>query len=572
VPAVFVRLSRLPRTPNGKLDRAALPPPEAAEPRNGARPTPATPAERVLAGIWAGVLRGEAVAADDNFFALGGDSILALQVAARSREAGLAVTPRMLFEHPVLRDLAQVAEAAELKAAAPPAMSAAAAGALTPIQRWFFAQDFAEPHHWNQAVLLRAREAVDPAVLERALAAAGAHHPALGRRYRRDERGRWGAQPAPGPAFAFRTGTWTSAADLESQCAAEQASLDLSAGPLARAVWFAGEGPDSGRLFLVVHHLAVDGVSWRVLLEDLARAYDALRAGRSPETKPAADPAAWAAWLEARVREGGFEGERAHWTRLAAAGDPPLPRDREGGGNRVAEAAAHTVLFSAEETETLLRRAVPAHGGRIDDLLLTALALALRDWTGREAHRLCLEGHGREGGASGLDLSDSVGWHTTLYPLRLDLRGAAGAIRALEAVKAQRAATPAGGLGYGAGRFLAAPPLWPEAPAELCFNYLGQFDGVAGPGSRFEAAEEPTGPASSPRNQRPWLIEANGLVSGGRLRFTWTYAAAQLEAATIARLAERHREHLRALMAAAPASAARAAEAELDRAISEIEF
>src|SRR6185312_11900147 len=143
-----------------------------------------------------------------------------------------------------------------------------------------------------------------------------------------------------------------------------------------------------------------------------------------------------------------------------------------------------------------------------------------------------------EGGASGLDLAGSVGWHTALYPIRLDLRGASGAMRALEAVKAQRAATPAGGLGYGAGRFLADPPLWPEAAAELCFNYLGQFDGVAGEGSRFEAAAEPTGPASSPRNRRPWLIEANGLVSGGRLRFTWTYAAGQLEAATIARLAE----------------------------------
>ncbi|HVW20930.1 MAG TPA: amino acid adenylation domain-containing protein [Opitutaceae bacterium] len=569
VPAHFIPLARLPRTPNGKLDRAALPAPEAAQPR-GDRPPPRTPAEKALAGIWASVLAGAGAAADDNFFALGGDSILALQVAARSREAGLAVTPRMIFEHPVLRDLARVA-AAEPAAAAAGGPEGGASEALTPIQRWFFAQDFAEPHHWNQAVLLRAREPADPGALERALAAVGARHPALRRRFGRGEDGRWRARPEAGEAFAFRASAWTSAADLEAQCAAEQASLDLSAGPLARAVWFTGPGPDSGRLFLVVHHLAVDGVSWRILFEDLARAYDAIRAGRAPEASRAPDPASWAAWLEARAAQGGFEGERAHWVRLAEAGDPPLPRDRQAGEPVAAETAAHTTLWSAEETEALLRRAVPAHGGRIDDLLLAALALALRDWTGREAHRIALEGHGREGAGSGLDLSSSVGWYTTLYPVRLDLRGAAGAIRALEAVKAQRAAIPSGGLGYGVGRYLADPPLWPEAAADLCFNYLGQFDGAVGPGSRFAPAEEPTGPAASPHGRRPWLIEVNGLVSGGQLRFSWAYSPAQLNEETLRRLAGRFRDHLGALAAAAPRGAP-APEAELDRAISEIEL
>src|SRR5262249_41417534 len=151
--------------------------------------------------------------------------------------------------------------------------AAAGAEALTPIQRWFFAQDFEEPRHWNQAVLLRSRGEVDVGALERAVAAIGEGHPALRRRFGRGGGGRWRARGGSGPAFAFQTSTWTSAADLEAQCAAAQASLDLSAGPLARAIWFSGAAPESARFFLVIHHLAVDGVSWRILFEDLARAY-----------------------------------------------------------------------------------------------------------------------------------------------------------------------------------------------------------------------------------------------------------------------------------------------------------
>ncbi len=555
VPSIFAALPRLPRTPNGKLDRAALPVPDAAVGASAPdRVEPRTEDERTIARIWAEVLRVPAVGAEDNFFSLGGDSILALQVAARSRDAGLAVTPRLLFEHPTVAALA-VAAAAKPKARTAPAAAAPSPGkALTPIQRWFFAQDFTEAHHCNQCVLLRARAPLEAGALEKAFAAIGARHPALRQRFAHDRRAPDESGAGEGAAFAFRTVPLPGSRDITAQCAAEQSALDLEKGPLARAIWFAGDTRDPGRLFIVIHHLAVDGVSWRVLLEELWTAYEAAVAGRQPTwPAPTTAPGAWAGWLQEFTRRGGFAAETAHWTALAAGPAEPLPRARAAGSNLVGSAQFLRMELDAAETEALLRRALAAHGCRIDDLLLAALALALREWTGRESHLIHLEGHGREPAESGLDLSRSVGWFTTLYPVRLDLRGAAEATRALGAVTAQLAAIPGRGLGYGAGRFLQDPPLWREAPAEICFNYLGQFDGLVGPDAPFAPAEESVGFLASPRARRVHLVEVNGLVTGGSLRFEWHYPEAILQRATVERLAARHLAHLRALIAAAPA-------------------
>ncbi len=574
VPAIFVALPRLPRTPNGKLDRAALP---AADAANAAaapgRVEPRNEAERTLARIWSEVLRIPPVGAEDNFFSLGGDSILALQVASRARDAGLAVTPRLLFEHPTVAALAAAADAKPKARTGRAAAAPSTEKALTPIQRWFFAQDFTEAHHCNQCVLLRARAPLEADALERAFAAIGARHPALRQRFAHDPRapGEGGA----GEAFAFRTVPLPGSRDITAQCAAEQSALDLEKGPLARAIWFAGDARDPGRLFIVIHHLAVDGVSWRILLEELWTAYAAALAGRKPAwPAPTTAPGAWAGWLQEFTRRGGFAAEAAHWTALAAGPIAPLPRDRSEGGNLVGSAQFLRMELEAGETETLLRRTLAAHGCRIDDLLLAALALALREWTGQESHLIHLEGHGREPVDSGLDLSRSVGWFTTLYPVRLDLRGAAEATRALGAVRAQLAAIPGRGLGYGAGRFLHDPPLWKEAPAEICFNYLGQFDGLVGPDAPFAPAEESVGYLASPRAKRAHLVEVNGLVTGGSLRFEWHYPEAILQRATVERLAARHLAHLRALIAAAPArpDASGPGQTELDRAISEIEL
>ncbi len=577
VPAAFVPLAALPLTPNGKLDRRALPAPAEAVAAADDYTAPRTAEETALARIWAEVLRVPRVGVHDNYFSLGGDSIQVLQLVALAREAGLGLTPRLIFEQPTV---AQLALAATATTAAVPAAAAeeepGAAWALTPIQRWFFAQGFTEEHHWNQSVLLTAREPLDAAKLASALRAVTARHPLLRARFTAESGGARVlriAEPSAGDV-AFRVVPFATAAEITAACAAEQGALDLAHGPLVRALWLDGGATQPGRLFIVIHHLVIDGVSWRIVLDDLLAAYRGA-AALPPAT---ASSARWARWLGTFL----WAEEAAHWQALAAAPAVRLPRDLDGTENRAGDAAICAVTLTPTETEGLLRRALSAYSCQINDLLLAALALALREWTRAEAITLHLEGHGRETAETGIELGRTVGWFTTLFPVRLDLSGVATAPAAVTAVRTQLAAVPRRGLGYGAGRWLAQPPRWDVPAAELCFNYLGQFDGWVGGDSPFGPAEESVGPQTSPRGERAHLIDVNGLIVGGALKFEWHYGTRLHRRETIARLADAHFAHLRTLIAAAGTTAAEptterfalagATDAELDQAIGEIEF
>ena len=587
VPAAFVPLSALPQTPNGKLDRKALPAPAALAPAAGAADdfaAPQTPAEQTLARIWTDVLKVPRVGRHDNYFALGGDSILVLQVVSRAREAGLALSPRLVFERPTV---AELADAAGVAGGTTAATDAAVDGPwpLLPIQRWFFAQAFAEAQHWNQSVLLTTRETLEPGPLAQAIAATVAQHPALTLRFAADAAtGSWHARPASeaSAVSVFRAATFASAEEITAVCASEQAALNFEDGPLVRAVLFTPAQGGAGRLFIVIHHLVVDGVSWRILLEDVLTAYRALASGAAVRLAAAtASPAVWGRWLEQRTASGALAAESAHWMALASSAPAAvaLPRDLPGADNSVAAAAIVAVALTPEETETLLRRTLAGYGCQINDLLLTALAAVLREWTGRERTVIHLEGHGRESGEAGIDLSRSVGWFTSLFPVALDLAGAPDAARRLEAIRAQLAAVPQRGVGYGLGRWLVSPPRWDVPAAEVCFNYLGQFDGLVGEGSAFAGAAESVGPHCSPRGQRAHLIDVNALVVDGALRCEWHHGTKIHETATVRRLAEGLLTQLRALIAAAPAAGATnrydlagASDAEVAAAIEEIEF
>jgi amino acid adenylation domain-containing protein len=262
VPSAFVVLDRFPLTHHGKIDRNALPAPEAAASGGGA--APATPAEQVLAAVWSEVLGVPRVGRDDNFFALGGDSILSLQVVSRARRRGLTLSPRQVFLHQSLRELANVA----VMATGAGSETAAAVGQvpLTPIQHWFFSLGLERPEWWNQMAWLGVAGPLDPTQLATALDQIANAHDAFRLRFRSGSGGwtQWlVAGPASLPLSVYKL------SDLPEGAITIQKSWDLAEGPLARAAWFAGEN-GSGVLAVAVHHLIVDGVSWRVLLDDLA--------------------------------------------------------------------------------------------------------------------------------------------------------------------------------------------------------------------------------------------------------------------------------------------------------------
>jgi amino acid adenylation domain-containing protein/non-ribosomal peptide synthase protein (TIGR01720 family) len=550
MPAAFVLLDSLPLTASGKLDRRVLsrlePEAPAAE---AAVDLPVTEKERLLAGIWSQALKLDRVGLHDDFFAIGGDSILAIQVVSRAAEAGLFVEPRQLFAHPTVAGLAAVAAGApQIDAEQGPVTGPVP---LTPLQLWLLEElDLPAPHHWNLSLLLlEADEGVliEPAALARAAAVLVEHHDQLRARFLRTGAG-WRQEIAPpdgGAPFTFfdLSALPVEAAEraFETTSSALQASLDLQRGPLFRAALF------GSRLLLVAHHLVMDGVSWPVLLADLRAAVAGL------PLPPALPPKTtsfrrWAERLREYARTAELRQELDFWR---ATGDraAPLPADlpgRDGPAGRV------EVRLGAVETRQLLSEVPEAWPVRTEEVLLAAVALALAGWRGERTVALSVEGHGRERLFDDVDLSRTVGWFTSTYPLWLELPdGDPGA--ALKAVKERLRRVPRRGIGYGILRHLAddeaAAVLRGQPRPETSFNYLGRTDDPTAGSGPFRLAPEPGGGASDPRNPHPHPLTVDAVVLGGQLRLVWIYDRARYRSGTIERLAAAALDHLRGLIA-----------------------
>ncbi len=574
VPAAFVALDAFPLTPNGKLDRRALPAPEVTG--SAAPAAPRSPLEETLARVWREVLRVERLGIHDNFFELGGDSILGIQVISRLAQEGWRLSPRQIFEQPTVAGLAAVARPiAAGEEGEGPLVEEDAAGPppLTPAQLWLLEQDLPDLHHVNQSVLLAAAEPLSPALLDAAWAAVAARHAVLSYRFARDASGAgWRAVPpepdaAHPPRAARVAGVDLSAlpvarrrAALEAAAASVQGSLDLAAGPLHRAVRFAvGEGePD--RVLIVVHHLVVDGVSWRILLEDLETAYRQLAAGRPLALAVPTTPfARWAGRLARHALTPAARAEAGAWLQaLAARGGPiaALPVDPVGeetaGENTVGSLQAVAVALGEEATRALLQQAPRAYRTQVNDLLLAALAQAFAAWTGSPRLLVELEGHGREEVFPDLDLARTVGWFTAIYPVLLDLSAIGEEGDAVKSVKEQLRAVPGRGLSFGLVRYLgdeeSATALAALPRPEVVWNYLGQLDQTVAPGRLFRPARESAGPSRSPRQRRPHLLEITASVIEGRLQVAFSYSARRHRKETIERLAASYLDRLSRLV------------------------
>ncbi|MEU2060469.1 non-ribosomal peptide synthase/polyketide synthase [Streptomyces sp. NPDC013455] len=564
VPSVFVPLDRLPLTPSGKTDRRALPAPGPAQAADGPRTAPRTATERRIAHVWADVLGIEEVGADDNFFALGGDSILSMQVVSRLRREGLHVATRDLFTHQTVAELATVVRAAPRRSGDGPVTGEVP---LTPIQEWFLTSPRAAHHHFNQSALLELDGTPDPRALAAALDALLDHHDALRMRFTRDEHGwrQFNPPPAPGHDVLVRydlTGLSAEDADAAMAKAADElhASFDLAHGPQLRAALFTG-GPDRPAfLLLVAHHLVVDAVSWRILRDDLETAYrQALDGGPVTLGERGTSFREWSRRLAAHVAEGGLDHELAHWEEAVRTDPAPAPAPGAGPGSGAGPAATVSVELGEEDTTALLRSAPTAYRTRVNDVLLAALALALARWTGQDRVRLDLEGHGREDLLDDVDLSRTVGWFTTVYPVALQVPEPDGLgpdrdWRSLvKSVRRQLRAVPGNGIGFGALRTFGPPEvrerLGAHAHGQVVFNYLGQWDArpETADGGLVRAEHGSFGQDHDPRDPGSHPIEVVGAVQHGRLAFTWHHRPGVHDTATVRRVAEEFAAALRHL-------------------------
>ncbi|HYH97666.1 non-ribosomal peptide synthetase [Hyalangium sp.] len=561
VPAAIVSLAELPLSGNGKVDRARLPAPERAEPSGSALEEPRTELEALLQRIWGEVLGLPRVGLQDNFFDLGGDSILGIQVLAHAARAGVRLSARQIFEHPTVAELAQVA--LPVAPGLPEQGSAESEALLTPVQRWFFEQEFAQSHHWNQAVIVALRQEVEPSHLERALARLMERHGALRSRFER--RGSERVQRVvPGAGAAVMDvidlrglGDDEARARRLELTEERQASLSLEQGPLIRVTLFQHAPPVPALVLFVIHHLIVDGISWRVLLEELELLLSAVTDGADLTSfEPGAPSAPLSRATErlqayARSEEAGAAADG--WLQLPWSQVSPLPVDRPGGRNTVASSRRLVMTLSEEETEALLRQVPQVSGARVEELLLTALVHALTEWTGSSAALVDRETHGRELIFEDLDVSRTVGWFTALHPVVLTRDKSSGWGEALASIQEQLRRVPLHGLAYGLLRYLRGDAgltsrLAALPKAQVSFDYLGQVDAVVRGSRWFQWSHESTGTTRSPHGHRRDLLEVLGIVAEGQLRVTWVYSEAVHHPATLERLAASFSEALRALI------------------------
>ena len=532
-PAACVIMDTFPLTPNGKIDRRALPRPE-IKVKDAGDDAPRNAAEEALCGIWSQVLGIDRVGIDDNFFRLGGDSILCIQIVSRARQAGYNLAPIDMFEHQTVAELAAVVDTTSVVESEKESVKGDIP--LVPIQRRFFDQDFPDPHHWNQSVLLTVRMDLDAALLQDAVHSVIRHHDALRFRFIRED-SRWrqisldrdDCSPFVKIDLSNLSGPDQIPA-LEREAANLQRSLNITEGPLVRVALFDLGSQQAGRLLIIIHHLVVDGVSWRILLEDLQSAYDHL--ARGLEVQLPAEITSfheWARWLQEHSQGEELKQEAEYW--LSSEWDYAqalLPVDQVWGDNTAASALTASVWLGAEETRALLREVPAAYHTQINDVLLSALARAYALWTGQDSLLIDLEGHGRQELSDEVHISRTVGWFTSVFPVCLRLRSEElGEV--IKDIKEQLRGIPRWGFAYGVLRYLVedaeiANRLDSLPNPEISFNYLGQFDQLFSEASPLAPAQEGPGPTQGSSNPRRYLIDINALIVNGRLRVDWTYS------------------------------------------------
>ncbi|BCE05153.1 hypothetical protein B4123_2685 [Bacillus paralicheniformis] len=546
VPSFWVQLKELPVTANGKVDRRALPQPD-VEAQTAEYKAPLTETEQLLADIWQEVLGIDRIGITDNFFALGGDSIKGIQMASRLQQHGWKLEMKDLFQHPTIGELSAYVQAADDQ----PIDQNPVEGevTLTPIQRWFFERRFTNEHHWNQSVMLHALTGFDPETAGKALSKLIEHHDALRMVYQRNgdgivqyNRGLEETAVRPEVIRFNESGAELEAAVLKASNRI-QSSIDLTEGPLLKAAIFKTDQGD--HLLIVIHHLVVDGISWRILLEDFAAGYAQAEKGEpiilQDKTHSFAE---YAARLEEYAGSKAFAKEIGYWQEIEQAETAALPKDDEAEDKRMRHTKTAEFSLSKEETEQLMTKVHEAYNTEMNDILLTALGLALKEWTGQEDFIICLEGHGREDIIDGLNISRTVGWFTSQFPALIQMRHSGDIGYQIKQIKEELRHIPNKGIGYGIYRYLTeegkkAKPI----KHDISFNYLGQFTEMADSGL-FTRSTLPSGDPLSPETEKPNALDIVGYIEDGILTMSIAYHSLEYKESTVAAVAASFKTYL----------------------------
>ncbi|MCW3115037.1 MAG: amino acid adenylation protein, partial [Segetibacter sp.] len=517
VPALWLELESLPLTANGKINTKFLLNLDSGKIAENEYVRPESDVQAALAGIWEHLLGVESIGIHDNFFELGGDSITTIQVVSRANKLGYHLQPKDIFIHQTIAGLTgAIAERTENAITAEQGVLTGASG-LLPIQQWYLQNEKKDISHFNQSILLSIEKTVTEQTLDKAVKHLVIHHDALRFKYYRQD-GQWQQEYATveGGLLTEDLGEMEGPlAQLITERAIKyQRTLDIEKAQLIRVVLIrTPQTEEKNRLLIVIHHLAIDGVSWRILLEDFELLLTSLTNNGNPELgNKTSSYRQWYNALEQYGQSKRLISQKNYWQE-ALKGYRPIKTDTEyTGAVRIKDTARYSVRLNVDETRRLLQEVPVVYHTEINDLLLSALARTLCEWSETDLVVIGHEGHGREDIVEGIDTSRTVGWFTNLYPVFLQAGESQDSDELIKTVKEQLRQIPDKGLGYGVLKYInKEEDLQNTKCWDVVFNYFGQLDNIVRESQWFTGAGERSGAMSSEELTVSEKLAINGM-------------------------------------------------------------
>ncbi|MCP4217174.1 MAG: AMP-binding protein, partial [bacterium] len=564
VPSYFVQLENIPLTTSGKIDKRALPAPGLSSLMEDYEP-PENDVEEKLQLVWQEVLGVDGIGVNDDLFNMGGDSIKAIQIVSKLQKYNMKLEIKDLFLHPTIRKARSYVEPVDAGSTRIPEQGVIS-GELpfTPIQAWFFQEDFIDSHHFNQAMMLHGKKGFDEAKLRTVFDAVVKHHDALRMVFKPAPDGTGVVQRNRGmeePLYHLEVVHLEDETDpgavIPQKALAIQSGINTAEGPLLKLALFKTGSGD--HLLIVVHHLVMDGVSWRILLEDLGIGFLQVDEGTTVSLQDKSDSFKdWAETLFQYAQTDAALGELMFWQKQESKGRElrGLPKDKKiaPADRKMKHSLAVDMLLEADYTEKLLKEVNRTFNTEINDILLTALGMAIKEWCRLDRVEILLEGHGREPILEDVDVTRTVGWFTSQYPvlLEMDKDDVPGLIKS---VKETLRKIPNKGIGYGILRYLTAAERKGsydvQSDPEIGFNYLGQFGagGKSGTDGPFSFSPFGTGETKSPEMEAKHALDINGVISDGRLGMSFVFDRQEFNRENIEELAGLYKSNLEKLIA-----------------------
>ena len=550
LPKYIMKIDKLPLTPNGKVDKRALPEIDMSKVAQTEYKAPESETEKILAEAWKAVLEIERIGINDNYYELGGDSIKSIQIVSRLHSHGIKLEIKDLMKYQTIEELSKHVKYSNVKAD-----QGVIEGEVyhSPIQKWFFDNKFAVENHFNQAFMFDKNDGIDEQILKKAFIEIMKHHDVLRMIYiKEDNKIKQVNRNIENIENMFTLDVYNleNAEDYKTEIEALtnkiQAGMDLESGILVKLGLF--KTSEGDHLLIAIHHMIIDGISWRILLEDLENAYGSIESGKAvvlPEKTTSYK--VWVEKLNEYANSKEMLREKKYWSNLANIEIKELPKDFKKCESTVGDSKNIIINLSKGETERLLRGTSTAYNTEINDMLLCSLGLAIKEWSKNEKILIGLEGHGREEIIEDVSINRTLGWFTSTYPVILDMKNSDDIGYSIKNTKETLRHIPNKGVGYGILKYLTDPEnkkdVCFELNPEIGFNYLGEFS-ENNAESLFKYSKISSGKTISEENKKLNNIEINGFVVDGELKFIFNYSIKEYKAETIEKLTKLYTKNL----------------------------